>query len=245
MAGSRNMPDIGVQYPSNPNMMQMNQVGNKGTIPNNPNTTQPSLTPTQPGTAITQPSQPGQPYNNQPNQVNPNTQPNAPSSPQHTPLQNIKGTIYSQTRLGKPFHEGTIKEFDANGAHIREQHIDMDDDHLLGRANPPKGHKVPPYISRFYGGTPAERALYGDDFADKLIQEALRANENFISRSIQRGRAKIEIEYSPNKGPIGRGVMPGGTYVEDVEHLEIIIRRDHNGLYYIKTAYPIKELSYP
>ncbi len=89
MAGGRNMPDIGVQYPSNPNMMQMNQVGNKGTIPNNPNTTQPSLTPTQPGTAITQPVQTAA------NQVNPSTQPHAPGSPQHTPLQNIKGTIYS------------------------------------------------------------------------------------------------------------------------------------------------------
>jgi len=33
MAGGRNVPDIGVQHPSNQNMMQMNQVGNKGTIP--------------------------------------------------------------------------------------------------------------------------------------------------------------------------------------------------------------------
>ncbi len=247
MAGGGKIADIGMQHPSNPNMMQMGQSGGNGNTPTNvPSSTQ--NTPLTPNTSI-HPLQPGtspnQPPNNPLNQANPNSPSNAPGSPQDTPLQNIKGTIYSQTRLGKPFHEGTVKEFDNNGGHIYEQHIDMDDDHLLGRANPPKGHKVPPYISRFYGGTPAERALYGDDFADKLIQEALRANENLISRSIQRGRNQIKIRYSPNKGPIGRGVMPGGTYVEDIEHLEIIIRRDRQGLYYIKTAYPVKKSSYP
>ena len=47
-----------------------------------PNPTQPDLSPTQPS-------------HNPLNQVNPSTQANAPGSPQDTPLQNIKGTIYS------------------------------------------------------------------------------------------------------------------------------------------------------
>ncbi|MBL8686683.1 MAG: hypothetical protein JNK86_04375 [Alphaproteobacteria bacterium] len=41
MAGGRNVPDIGVQYPSNPNMMQIGQSGGKGNdLPNLPASSQ-------------------------------------------------------------------------------------------------------------------------------------------------------------------------------------------------------------
>jgi hypothetical protein len=244
MAGGRNVPDIGVQHPSNQNMMQMDNGGTKGVnLPNSPDVPQGiqnQAHPTQPGTAITQPSQPGQPYNNKPNQVNPNTQPNAPGSTQNTPLQNIKGTIYSQTRLGKPFHQGTVKEFDSKGAHIRKLHIDTDDVYIQGRANPPPGNTPPPYASRFYGGTAAERALYGEDFAEKLIQQALRDSEEMIIRNMMKGRREIEIEYFPNIGSIGRGVRQNTTELIEMDTLRIIIVQDKNsGQYFLTTAYPV------
>jgi len=75
-----------------------------------------------------------------------------------------------------------------------------------------------------------------------VFQNALRANEDFIVRNMQRGRAEIIVEYSPNKGPIGRTVARGSQYVEDAYDVRIVIVKDRNdGLYRIITAYPINK----
>ena len=69
----------------------------------------------------------------------------------------------------------------------------------------------------------------------------MREKEDFIVHNMQRGRAEIIVEYSPNKGPIGRTVARGSQYVEDAYDVQIIIVKDRNDdLYRIITAYPIK-----
>lgn len=74
-----------------------------------------------------------------------------------------------------------------------------------------------------------------------MFQNALRENEDLIVRSMQRGRAEIIVEYSPNNGPIGRTVARGSQYVEDAYDVRIIIvKGQEDGLYRIITAYPIK-----
>ncbi len=129
---------------------------------------------------------------------------------------------------------------DAKGAHITEEHINVDDLHIQGRADPPKGHQPPPYASRFFGGAPGEEAIYGKDFAQGIIQNALRANEDFIVRNMLKGRDKIRVNYSPNMGPIGRGVAAGTPNLEDMYDVQIIIVKGReDGLYRIITAYPI------
>ena len=73
-----------------------------------------------------------------------------------------------------------------------------------------------------------------------MFQNALREKEDFIVRNMQRGREEIIVEYSPNKGPIGRTVARGSTYVEDAHDVKIIIVKGReDGLYRIITAYPI------
>ena len=74
-----------------------------------------------------------------------------------------------------------------------------------------------------------------------MFQNALRENGDFIVRNMQRGRRKIIIEYSPNKGPIGRGVPAGTLNLEDMHDVRVIIVKGReDGLYRIITAYPIK-----
>ena len=75
-----------------------------------------------------------------------------------------------------------------------------------------------------------------------MFQNALREKEDFIVRNMQRGREEIIVEYSPNKGPIGRTVARGSQYVEDAYDVRIVIVKDRNdGLYRIITAYPINK----
>ena len=204
-------------------------------IPTNPGNGLPN-TATTPGNITTPGNNPGNPAT----ALNPGNQLANPNPSQNS-LQNVKRTIYSQNNLGKPFHDATVQEMDAKGAHITDKHINVDDTYIQARANPPDGHRSPDNASRFFGGAPGEEAIYGKDFAQGIIQNALREKEDFIVRNMQRGRRIITIEYSPNKGPIGRGVSASGTYVEDMHDVKIIIvKGNEDGIYRIITAYPIK-----
>lgn len=74
-----------------------------------------------------------------------------------------------------------------------------------------------------------------------MFQNALREKEDFIVRNMQKGRREITVEYSPNMGPIGRGVAAGTPNLEDMYDVKIIIvKGNEDGIYRIITAYPIK-----
>ena len=149
MAGGGKIADIGMQHPSNPNMMQMGQSGGNGNTPTNvPSSTQNTpLTPNtpgqlgtaQPGTTLTQPvTNPTQPPHNPLNQVNPSTQANAPGSPQHTPLQNNTGTVQSPNQ--QPYYTsstGNTQKFN-----LARQDIPFSNQQLTNASKLPKVNRL-------------------------------------------------------------------------------------------------------
>ena len=211
MAGGRNVPDIGVQHPSNQNMMQMDNGGTKGVnLPNSPDVPQGiqnQAHPTQPGTAITQPSQPGQPYNNQPNQVNPNTQPNAPGSTQNTPLQNNTRTVQSSQQ--QPYYTsstGNTQKFN-----LTRQDIPFSNQQLTNASKLPKVNKLTAaghaYQKHSHGpGANPNLPRIGsfnkmNEEGEKFVQFILDHPQAFFVRNVVNGIQTYEIRV-PNLGGV-------------------------------------------
>jgi hypothetical protein len=266
MAGGGKVPDIGVQHPSNQNMMQMDNAGTKGVnLPNSPDVPQGIQNPahpTQPGTAITQPSQPGQPYNNQPNQVNPNPQPNAPSSPQHTPLQNNTRTVYSANNppsvtdnivvTRRPVPNYTPEELERFRNYTADWHKRDDwpvevHDLLYGH-----GAKIHVYSTwqetadRVINPQPGARIPTASsrtltiEYADRLVKETLRHNGNdidlWLGASMKNDRFKLI--YTPGNNQItGFGISRGGDKFLPTYKMTVELMRTKRG-YIIDKFYP-------
>ena len=272
MAGGGKIADIGMQHPSNPNMMQMGQSGGNGNTPTNvPSSTQNTpLTPNtpgqlgtaQPGTTLTQPvTNPTQPPHNPLNQANSSSPPNAPGSPQHTPLQNIKGTIYSVQDIPsihdatsiprRPLPVYTPQQLEVFRNNTSDWHrrndwsIEVMD--LVGGHGTKHIYDGPKATAdRILNPRPGERIPTASTHAftpahmDSLVKETLRHNAKLIDEwfpNVGPNKA-IKLEYEPLSGELtGYGIKRGENNFSSTQRITVILIRTQNG-YIIDNYYP-------
>ena len=257
---------------SNPNMMQMGQSGGNGNTPTNvPSSTQNTpLTPNtpgqlgtaQPGTTLTQPvTNPTQPPHNPLNQANPNSPSNAPGSPQHTPLQNIKGTIYSTQDIPsihdatsiprRPLPDYTPQQLEVFRNNTSDWHrrndwsIEVMD--LVGGHGTKHIYDGPKATAdRILNPRPGERIPTASTHAftpahmDSLVKETLRHNAKLIDEwfpNVGPNKA-IKLEYEPLSGELtGYGIKRGENNFSSTQRITVILIRTQNG-YIIDNYYP-------